>query len=308
MIIRMQDPKTPHQSVIDAFKIIAPLQPLSGGRGLCFLAGDVVLRPVDEPAETQWLSGVLLNLSQLPHANREYRIAKPLQSTSIASASGEIQFIVDGWSASSFVQGEEGPGGKWAHILTTSRAFHRDLGDLVSEPPAFLALKTDRWAEADRVTWGEKRFEDVPDVNHDILGLISPHLEKLEQIKKPLPIDSLKRQIVHADLTGNVLFDEGGSGLAPAIIDISPIWRPVEFAEAVVVVDGLLNHGQGIELIELYGTDELRLQVLVRALNWRILVFAIQSDLAWIKVYMPKTDFEGAVKLVMELVDRGKPA
>ena len=228
----MEGCEAPPQSVLNAFNIKAPLQPLSGGRGLCFLAGDVVLRPVDEPAETQWLSGLLFSLSKLPHANGEYRIPKPLQSTDPASPSLENQFIVDGWSASSFLVGKEGPEGRWSQLLTASRAFHRDVHGLVPKRPEFLALKTDRWAEADRVTWGEKLLEDVPDVNHDILRLINPHLEKLKPIKKPLPKESLKCQIVHADLTGNVLFDEETTGLAPAIIDISPCWRPVEFAEA----------------------------------------------------------------------------
>jgi uncharacterized protein (TIGR02569 family) len=298
----MGDRKAPPQSVLDAFDINSPIQSLSGGRGLCFLATDIVLRPVDDPAETQWLSELLLSLSSLPHANHEYRIAKPLQSNSTAASSEGNQFIVDGWSVSSFLQGKEGPRGEWAQILTASRAFHRDVKDLVHEPPEFLSLKTDRWAEADRVTWGEKRLQDIPNVNHDILRLIDPHLQKLEEIKKPLPIEPPKYQIVHGDLTGNVLFDEKGEGLAPAIIDISPFWRPVEFAEAVLVADGLVDHGQGIDLIELYGTDELRLQILVRALYWRILTFAIQSDLVWIKAYMPQMDFEGAVALVRGVV------
>ena len=52
--------------------------------------------------------------------------------------------------------------------------------------------------------------------------------------------------------------------------------------------------------------DDLRLQVLVRALYWRILTFAIQSDLQWLKAYMPQMDFEGAVGLVRQVVERGE--
>lgn len=298
----MDDRPAPPQSVLDAFDIKKALKPLSGGRGLCFSAGDIVLRPVDEPAETQWLSEILLKLSQLPHANHEYRVAKPVQSNQVLSTSEKKQFVVDGWSASYFLSGKDGPRGKWEELLTASRAFHRDLKDLVAEPPAFMALKTDRWVEADRVTWGEKRLEDLRDVNEDVLDLIKPHLEKLERIKKPLLEKSLKCQVVHGDLTGNVLFDEDGSS-APAIIDIAPYWRPVEFAEAVVVADGLIDHGQGTPLIQLYGTDEIRFQILVRALYWRILTFAIQSDLSWIEANMPRMDFEGAVRLVTEALE-----
>ena len=92
--------------------------------------------------------------------------------------------------------------------------------------------------------------------------------------------------------------DDTKGVLAPAVIDIAPYWRPVEFSEPVVVSDGLTDYGQGIKLIELYGTDELRLQVLVRALYWRMLTFAIQSDLPWIEKHMRTMDFENTVKLV----------
>lgn len=302
----MADRKEPPQSVLKAFNVQAPLQSLSGGRGLCFLAGDIVLRPVDDTTETQWVSELLHRLNQLPHAGQQYRVAKPLQSNNPSTSITNPNFVVEGWSASSFLPGKDDPLGKWTDLLTASRAFHRDVKELVLEPPGFLSLKTDRWAEADRVTWGEKRFENVPGVNRDILRLISPHLEQLEEIKKPIANEALVCQIVHADLTGNLLFDGGADGLAPAIIDITPYWRPVEFAEAVVVADGLVNHAQGIGLIELYGTDDLSLQVLVRALYWRILTFAIQSDLDWIAAYMPQMDFQGAVALVGEVVRRGE--
>lgn len=289
----------PPQSVLHAFNIHDPLEPMPGGRGLCFLAGDIILRPVDHRAETEWVSGMLLQLSKLEHADLNYRIARPLVTGHSSISPLPNQFISHGWSASSFVSGQPGPEEHWAQILTTSRAFHHDLKSLVPTPPAFLSLKTDRWAEADRVTWDEKRLEDVPDVNHSVLTLLRPSLARLVALKKPLPPDALESQLVHGDLTGNVLFEDD---LAPAIIDLSPMWRPVEFAEAVVVSDGLTNHGQGVELIHLYGTDELRLQILLRALYWRLVTFAIQTDIPWMEMHFPGMDFEGAVELVCEAV------
>lgn len=47
-------------------------------------------------------------------------------------------------------------------------------------------------------------------------------------------------QIVHADLTNNVLF---APRPAPAIIDISPYWRAPEYADGIVVADALCWHG-----------------------------------------------------------------
>ena len=51
-------------------------------------------------------------------------------------------------------------------------------------------------------------------------------------LAQPDPPD--EPQLVHCDLTGNVLF---AAGLPPAVIDISPYWRPPSYAEGVVVAD-----------------------------------------------------------------------
>ena len=134
---------------------------------------------------------------------------------------------MDNWSASSFVAGKDGPRGKFQELFIASRAFHRDLKDLISEPPAFIFWKPDRWAEADRVIWEEKSLDDVPDVNHDVLKVIKLYLKLLEEIMKLIPKDVLKYQMVHADLSENVLFDDTNGDLASAIIDIAPYWRPV---------------------------------------------------------------------------------
>jgi Ser/Thr protein kinase RdoA (MazF antagonist) len=44
-------------------------------------------------------------------------------------------------------------------------------------------------------------------------------------------------QVIHGDLTGNVLFDDSQP---PAIIDFSPYWRPAAYASAIVVADALV--------------------------------------------------------------------
>ena len=99
------------------------------------------------------------------------------------------------------------------------------------------------------------------------------------QAKKPLP-DNGKAQLIHADMAGNVLFDSN-SGEPPAIIDLTLYWRPARYAEAIIVADGLTWHGKGTELIQFYGVDELGKQMLVRALYWRCLTWAIDLDPKW---------------------------
>ena len=82
------------------------------------------------------------------------------------------------------------------------------------------------------------------------------------------PVD-LPDQLIHGDLSGNVLFDPV---LPPAVIDWSLYWRPAAYARAVVVVDGLLWYGAGDELAVAEATREQAGQMLVRALLFRLVV------------------------------------
>ena len=60
-------------------------------------------------------------------------------------------------------------------------------------------------------------------------------LELLTDRVEPLGAD----QLVHADLTGNVLLTRDAP---PGIIDISPYWRPPAYAEGIVVADAMCWH------------------------------------------------------------------
>jgi hypothetical protein len=136
----------------------------------------------------------------------------------------------------------------------------------------------------------------VADVNKAVLQILESSLDGLQRLKKPLPGD-VEHQLIHGDLTGNVLFDEE-HGSPPGIIDLTPYWRPAAYAEAIVVVDGLTWHGQGRSLVDLYGIDEFRIQLLIRAMYWRNLTWAIDSNMDWIEKYFDKADFQGALSTI----------
>jgi hypothetical protein len=96
-------------------------------------------------------------------------------------------------------------------------------------------------------------------------------------VLKPLDIsveelDAGPSQLVHGDLTGNVLF---AAGLPPAVIDFSPYWRPTGFASAVVVGDALLWEGADVSLLTAVAHVEDFPQLLVRALIFRAVVDAL---------------------------------
>jgi hypothetical protein len=69
---------------------------------------------------------------------------------------------------------------------------------------------------------------------------------------------------VHGDLTGNVLF---APGLDPVVIDISPYWRPVAYAEGVVLADALCWHGAPASVLEETGVT---VPAVARALLFRL--------------------------------------
>jgi hypothetical protein len=116
-----------------------------------------------------------------------------------------------------------------------------------------------RWVEgraADQAAWGE-RSTDVPEP-------LRPLVERLMRHRRPV---DLPVQLVHGDLTGNVLFAED---LPPAVIDLSPYVRPAAYALAVVVVDALAWHGADQALVRALDDDPESGQLLLRAALFRL--------------------------------------
>ncbi|RMJ19344.1 hypothetical protein CDV36_000967 [Fusarium kuroshium] len=283
----------PSPKVLEAFSIDGEPVPIDGGRGLCFQAGNMVLKPSDDDQEAEWVAGLCeLVMAKDPS---EYRISRPIKSPH--------GFVFQGWTAWTLVLGRAALEPNFGAILKACRSFHDDLATLYAEIPPFLAERRNRWTEADLVTWGEKSIDDVADVNADILSLVNPVLRQRLRLQKELPSD-IGSQLIHGDLTGNVLFDDNDLTAPPGIIDITPYWRPAVFAEAIVVADGLAWHGQGQNLVEIYGTDEVHLQLLVRAMYWRCLTFAIDSDEVWVRDNWPRTDYGRAVGIMQKIMGK----
>jgi hypothetical protein len=110
----------------------------------------------------------------------------------------------------------------------------------------------------DRVAWGEEPMV----LAHEVLR---PLAERLAAHLRP---DGGSGQVIHGDLTGNVLF---APGVPPGVIDFTPYWRPPQFCQAVVVVDALLWHGAGAELLDaLPGAAADRTSLAARAALFRL--------------------------------------
>ncbi|MDK1475674.1 phosphotransferase [Streptomyces sp. 549] len=235
----------PPPSVLDAFAVGGTVVPLPGGRGLSVRVGNVVLKPVDgTEEEAEWAASVY---ERLLAGAGGFRVPRPLRAADGRS-------VVDGWTGCELLSGRPGPAGHWHEVLAAGRAFHAALSDVPC--PAFLSRRTHPWAVADRVAWGEEET-DVP------AQLADPYAALLA-LRRPV---RLPVQLVHGDLTGNVLL---AAGEPPGVIDFSPYWRPPVYAEAVVVADGLLWFDAPRTLLARPGECPDWTQLLVRALLFRL--------------------------------------
>src|SRR4051794_22250431 len=231
----------PPPSVLEAFAASGPLAPLEGGQGTSWRARNVVLKPLDLSEEAlAWQAEVFASISC-----DGFRISHPLRAL-------DGSLVVDGWCAWEAVEGSHEER-RWAEIIAVGDRFHAALADVPR--PEFIALRTDPWAIGDRVAWGDVPVTDFARVKH---------LTRLASARKPL---TARSQLIHGDLTGNVLFDDR---LPPAVIDLAPYWRPPAFASAIVVADALVWEGADEGIVDAASAHIVDFdQYLLRALIYR---------------------------------------
>jgi len=220
-------PRFPSPVVLAAFGASSVATPLPGGQGTSFRAGSLVLKPVEFPYEEQ--SALLFERLE----GSGFRVPRPVRAS-------DDRFVVNGWTATEFIDAHDpGPnGGNWPETIAACRAFHAALATVPIEPwREVFDLRTDPWAEADRLTFGERTVDPL---NH-FRGPIA----RLTRLLRPMQVPS---QLIHGDFTANVLFAHGE---LPCVIDFSPYWRPAEFALGVVVADAITWGGADESILDL---------------------------------------------------------
>lgn len=212
-------------------------------------AGGLVLKPVGPGGEAlaSWLSPVLAGL-----AVDGLRLARPV-------AAPDGSWAVDGWTASAWADGVPATG-RWETIVSAGCRLHAALAGAVPQRPAVLDRRRDVWARADRVAWDES---DVSRVVAD--AAVARLLGRLDLARCAVADPD---QLVHGDLTGNVLLADGQP---PAVIDVSPYWRPARWASAVVAVDAVAWHALAPGDAPGVVGGECPEQMLLRAAAFRLL-------------------------------------
>lgn len=239
----MNDAQAPSKDILERFNIADEPILIKGGQGTTWKAGKFILKPISSEEEVDWCA---TTIEKLPRDF--FRIPKYLKTT-------DGKYSIDGWCALEFIEGEHMKD-CWEEKVVVCKGFNNLLVDLLK--PDFIEKRTNPWAIADKMV-----FEEIP-LNYD------PRLaEYVIEIKKYLkPID-MEEQIIHGDITGNMLFADGE---LPGIIDFTPNWKSKEYALAILVVDAITWEGADETIFKLVSNEQDIFQLLLRAAFFRALV------------------------------------
>jgi uncharacterized protein (TIGR02569 family) len=231
----------PPSDVLAAFEADGPPSRIEGGQGDAWVAGESVFKPLDvSEEELRFQADLLSSVTQ-----DGFRVATPRRTRA-----GEL--VVSGWTCFELLAGQHEQR-RWVDIIDVGQRFHAAIRGLPE--PAFIGRRTHAWSFGDRVAFGELDPGQIPPVRH---------LRRLLELCRPV---GQPAQLIHGDLTGNVLF---APDLPPAIIDFSPYFRPEPFASAIVIADALVFEGADERLLTaVSGVPDLP-QYLLRALVYRL--------------------------------------
>jgi uncharacterized protein (TIGR02569 family) len=245
----------PPAEVLAAFGAVAGPEPLPGGMGVAWRAGDLVLKPVDHVDVHDWICDV-----QDGWTSEAVRVPQPVRPV------GGNGWSVAGWGAHRWLPGTTARAGVDPHRFRAGvEAFHAAVAHL--EPPEVLRRRDDAWARADRVAFdGEE-----PVGSAEVLELLLRARSALRPITLPV-------QVVHGDVGGNTLWHDE---LAPGLIDFSPYHRPAGWPLAVAAMDAVCWEDADPALLDRWSDLDEWDQLLLRAVVFRLATRGIGENLGW---------------------------
>ncbi len=251
---------------------------LAGGLGRAFRVGQVVLRPVSDGFEAVFIAEVM---SRVEVDAECVRVARPVRSA-------EGSWVVGGWAAWEFHDGFHLEG---AHPWNVALRAIEALNDGLAKTGLEAAVPPNRhhpWAVADRVAWDEVSVEVHP--------RIAELVEGMKEIAPPVDGPS---QLIHGDVSGNLLFDEV---LPPVVIDFSPFHRPAGHAAAIYAVDAVAEYGGDLDLLRHVAVDPIARACLPRAVVFRLVAADLWRREAGVDIRPDLPTFERVSELVHEAI------
>ncbi|PUA80062.1 aminoglycoside phosphotransferase [Nocardioides currus] len=242
--------------MLDLFAAEGVLEPLPGGQGTSWRAGDLVLKSGHD-GSGDWIAPIQARLAVRldEESPRSLRLALP-----VPARDGSVS--VDGWTATRFEPGAT-PCHDLATLRATARLLHARLAVAVPERPEGLEARDDQWSRAEQAAYdphlarlaaAERPEAGLADLVRDLVAALDD-------------TDLGREQLVHSDLAGNVLLDAAG---VPFVIDFSPTWRSPLWAEAVCVLDAVLWHDADEHALGAWRIGQQR-QAMLRAAIFRVL-------------------------------------
>ena len=238
----------PHVRTAFGVKDVAPRPVLWAGRP-AWRCDEVLIRPVPDNVVAAWSAGVLDGL----HVEG-VRVARPVRST-------DGRWVVAGWAACRYVEGTLEP--RYDAVLAAAVALHDATARV--ERPRLLDSRDDLLTRSAAGAFGERKLALEPAVGGTLYAQLAAYRAPIR----------LTPQVVHPELFGSVLF---GPDDVPVVVDLTPCWRPKEWAAAVVVVDALAWGGADVGLLHRWSHLEEWPQVVLRAVLHRLALHAQHPD------------------------------
>jgi hypothetical protein len=207
-------PAVPLDELRQAFGVQGEPVRLAGGSVRVVRFGQVVCKPMhpgslehtDSYALTRWLGPLLHNL---PASG--FRLARPLPTSG-----GDWLSACHHWTAWTWLAGEPPQPRDIPACITAAEALHHALRPIPKHP--LLERNQSIFGWADAACWDAR----PPDVH----PLLAPLVDALYAVRRP--VDGLHEQLIHGDLNRDNI--AVAPGLPPGFFDLTPFWRPPEFA------------------------------------------------------------------------------
>lgn len=235
---------------------------------MCYRVDNIVLKPTKNSTEASWIAETYNTLE-----NDKFRIPKPIQTK-------DGSWIYNGYTASEYLEGEIHKD-RYIEAFEVSKEFHKALSNIPK--PDWFDKKTDVFALADRMAWGE-----IPMFNYQIAN------KPLKSVFGLLKENRLPNQLIHGDWgPQQILFHDT---LSPAVLDMTPYFRPAEYPIADMLLSAIMNDGADTSIIALGKDIKDFDQLLFRALIFRTCTYIgfqihPENNFDWTKIIIEYLDF-----------------